>query len=162
MNAMFCVSPAPIVMAPLWIVMARAGGAASAASDYAARFTLETAAETETDSFDFGDGNGAVEATLNIATITMWDVLPANASGDWTILGGGRVKLAGRTRLSGLAFPDSSDVRIDLAGSTLRVSSLTVDGVALRGTYTSATLPSILVGEGSLEVLHPATMFTVR
>ena len=138
-----------------------ADGETIPSADYAARFTLDIAPETETDSFDFGDGEGAVEATLLVSTLTMWDIIPSDASGDWTLLDGARAKLSGRTRLRALAV-QSADTKIDLAGQTLRVDSLVIDGVQYRGTYTAATLPGLLVGEGTLEVAKGGTFILMR
>lgn len=138
-----------------------ADGETIPSADYAARFTLDIAPETETDSFDFGDGEGAVEATLLVSTLTMWDGIPSDASGDWTLLDGARAKLSGRTRLRALAV-QSADTKIDLAGQTLRVDSLVIDGVQYRGTYTAATLPGLLVGEGTLEVAKGGTFILMR
>ena len=51
-----------------------------------------------------------------------------------------------------MTIADSSDVKIDLNGFRLTVSSLFVDGEKLKGAYTAATLPSVLTGEGTLVV----------
>lgn len=126
----------------------KAGGEAISSADYAARFTLETAEGTETDSFDYGDGEGAVEATIYVSTLTMWDVLPADASGEWVFKDGARVKLSGNVKLASLAV-ESANVKIDLNGYRLVVPSLTIGGSKTKGVYTSANL-AMLKGDGSL------------
>lgn len=138
----------------------KAGGEAISSADYTARFTLETAAATETDSYDYGDGRGAVEATLFVSTLTMWDVLPAATTGAWTFKDGARVKLAGNAKLSELAV-ETGDVKIDLNGCRLAVSSLTVGGVRLKGQFTSADL-AMLVGDGTLVAGSGGLVVVVR
>jgi len=137
-----------------------AGGEAIPSADYAAHFTLETAADTETDSYDYGDGNGAVEATLLVSTLTMWDILPAEAAGDWTFKTGARVKLDRNAKVAELTV-ESADVKIDLNGCKLKVSALTVAGEKKTGEFNSATLP-VLVGEGSLVVAGRGFAIVVR
>ena len=102
------------------------------------------------------------DVTLRNVTLAYWEPFPAGATGDWILENGARVKLAGRTRLGALTVANGADAKIDLNGSTLRVSSLTVGGVALKGVFTSTTLPSLLVGEGTLEVAKEATLFSLR
>ena len=128
----------------------KAGGELISSDDYAARFSLETAADTETDSYDYGDGNGAVEATLLVSTFTMWEHLPANVSGDWTFKDGARVKLNRDTKIAALTV-ETEGVKIDLNGHDLKVASLFVNGEKKKGEFTAANL-SILTGEGSLIV----------
>ena len=107
--------------------------------------------------------NGATgnETTPYHLTLTYWEPFPASASGDWTIKGGARVKLDRNVSIGELTV-ESSDVRIDLNGKKLAVSALTVGGVSYKGTQTSATLPAILVGDGTLEIGETGTVIVFR
>lgn len=101
------------------------------------------------------------ETTPYNLTLTYWEPFPAGASGDWTVKGGARVKLDRNVSVGELAI-ESSDVRIDLNGKKLAVSALTVGGVSYKGTQTSATLPAILVGDGTLEIGETGTVIVFR
>ena len=91
--------------------------------------------------------------TLRNVTVTYWEPFPASArDADWTIQPGARVKLAKNTRIGALDIPDATDVKIDLNGFKLTVSSLTIAGEKKKGEFTAATLPSVLAGEGTLAV----------
>ena len=118
---------------------------------YESNFTLVQNRET---------GN---EVTPYNLTVTYWEsVLGGGSSTDWTIQPGARVKLTKNTRVGALNIPDAADVKIDLNGHKLTVSSLTVGGVTMKGEYTSATLSSCLVGEGSLSVAGKALVIVIR
>ena len=138
----------------------KVGGELISSDDSAARFSLEIAADTETDSYDYGDGNGAVEATLLVSTFTMWEHLPANVSGDWTFKDGARVKLNRDTKIAALTV-ETEGVKIDLNGHNLKVASLFVNGEKKKGEFTAANL-SILTGEGGLVVGGPGFSIVVR
>ena len=103
------------------------------------------------------------ETILSRLTITYWEsVLGGGSSTDWTIQPGARVKLTKNTRVGALNIPDATDVKIDLNGHKLTVSSLTVGGVTMKGEYTSATLSSCLVGDGSLTVAGKGLVIMFR
>ncbi len=124
-------------------------GAKVGQAAYESNFTLVQNRET---------GN---ETTPYNLTLTYWEPFPAGASGDWTVKGGARVKLDRNVSVGELAI-ESSDVRIDLNGKKLAVSALTVGGVSYKGTQTSATLPAILVGDGTLEIGETGTVIVFR
>ena len=79
-------------------------------------------------------------------------MLGGGSSTDWTIQPGARVKLTKNTRIGALDIPDASDVKIDLNGYELKVSSLTIAGEKKKGEFTAESLPAILIGEGKLVV----------
>lgn len=95
-------------------------------------------------------------------TLTWWEPFPTDASGAWTLLDGARVRLAGNAKVGALAVEPGADAKIDLNGHTLKVSSLTVNGVSLKGAYTAESLPSLLVGNGSLTIGASPTIISVR
>ncbi len=140
--------------------MIRHNGETITAENYAALFSLDEVG-TEAGSYDYADGEGAVETTMTVSTLTLWDVIPSNASGDWTLLDGARARLVGRTRLNALTVV-SADGKIDLNGQNLRVKSLVVAGQKLTGSFTAATLPDVLVGEGKLDVAYGATVIMLK
>lgn len=118
---------------------------------YESNFTLVQNRET---------GN---EVTPYNLTVTYWEsVLGGGSSTDWTIQPGARVKLAGDTRVGALNIPDAADVKIDLNGFKLTVSSLTIEGETMKGEYTSTTLSDVLVGEGSLSVAGQGLVIVIR
>ena len=122
-------------------------GAKVSAAVYESQFTLVT--------------NGVAEtATPYNVTLTYWEPFPERTVRDWTIEEGARVKL-GRNVSLGDVTVESNDVSFDLNGFALRAESMTVDGVPLKGKYTSATL-GILKGEGLLEVGIRPTVIVVR
>ena len=93
------------------------------------------------------------ETILSRLTITYWEsVLGGGSSTDWTIQTGARVKLTKNTRIGALDIPDASDVKIDLNGYELKVSSLTIAGEKKKGEFSAESLPAILIGEGKLVV----------
>ena len=103
------------------------------------------------------------ETTPYNLTVTYWEsVLGGGSSTDWTIQPGARVKLTKNTRIGALDIPDASDVKIDLNGFKLTVSSLTVGGVTMKGEYTSTNLSDVLVGEGSLSVAGKGLVIMIR
>ena len=90
---------------------------------------------------------------LKQLTVTYWEsVWTGVPKADWTIQTGARVKLTKNTRIGALDIPDASDVKIDLNGYELKVSSLTIAGEKKKGEFTAETLPAILIGEGKLVV----------
>lgn len=102
------------------------------------------------------------ETILNRLTLTYWEsVLGGGSSTDWTIQPGARVKLDKDTRVGALNIPDAADVKIDLNGHKLTVSSLTVGGVTMKGEFTSATL-GCLTGDGSLSVAGNGLVIVIR
>ena len=108
---------------------------------YASNFTLVQNSET---------GN---ETTPYNLTVTYWEpVWTGVPKTDWTIQTGARVKLTQNTRIGALDIPDATDVKIDLNGYELKVSSLTIAGEKKKGEFTAATLSGILTGEGKLSV----------
>lgn len=118
---------------------------------YASNFTLVQNSET---------GN---ETTPYNLTLTYWEPFPLSSSlTDWEIRPGARVKLENNTRIEALTIADDDDVKIDLAGHTLTVWSLSVDGERKKGKFTAATLPSVLTGEGTLVVTGPGSIYVVR
>ena len=123
-----------------------AGGETISSASYEAVFSLETAPAKEAGTYDYGQG--AVAEDMNVATLTMWDALPANASGDWTFKDGTRVKLNRNAKIAALTV-EGADVKIDLNGYNLKVSSFFVNGEKKKGDFTAANL-SILTGEGCL------------
>lgn len=139
----------------------RVSGETLSAADYASLMSLETIG-TETGSYDYGDGEGPVEKSVAVATLTLWDVLHASDTGDWTLKDGARVRLAGKARIGALSIEPGADAKIDLNGNALVVSSLTLNGENLKGTFTSATLPALLLGEGTLSVGRAPTLIMVH
>lgn len=118
---------------------------------YASNFTLVQNSET---------GN---ETTPYNLTLTYWEPFPQSSSlTDWEIRPGARVKLENNTRIETLTIADADDVKIDLAGHTLTVWTLFVDGEKKKGKFTAATLPSVLTGEGTLVVTGPGSIYVVR
>ena len=106
---------------------------------YESSFTLVQNSET---------GN---ETTPYNLTVTYWEpVWTGVPKTDWTIQTGARVKLTQNTRIGALDIPDATDVKIDLNGYELKVSSLTIAGEKKKGEFTAATLSGILAGEGKL------------
>ena len=92
-----------------------------------------------------------------------WEPFPQSSSlTDWEIRPGARVKLENNTRIETLTIADADDVKIDLAGHTLTVWTLFVDGEKKKGKFTAATLPSVLTGEGTLVVTGPGSIYVVR
>jgi len=118
---------------------------------YAASFTL-----TE------GPATGSATTPYNL-TLTYWEPFPAGGSAtDWTLLSGARTRLVADERAGNVSIPADADVKIDLCGHTLRVKSLTVGGVRKTGEFTAQTLPSLLVGEGSLVADAPGLTIYIR
>lgn len=103
--------------------------------------------------------DGDVEYPVKKMTVTLWDSFPADASGEWIAKAGARVKLSGNVKLASLTI--EAGAVIDLNGHTLKTSALTVDGVTMKGEYTSATL-ECLVGEGSLAVAGNGLVIVIR
>jgi hypothetical protein len=90
----------------------------------------------------------------------VWTGVPKT---DWTIQTGARVKLTQNTRIGALDIPDATtDVKIDLNGYELKVSSLTIAGEKKKGEFTAATLSGILTGEGKLSVVGSGFTVTIR
>ena len=90
---------------------------------------------------------------LKQLTVTYWESVWAGVpKADWTVQTGARVKLTKNTRIGSLDIPDASDVKIDLNGYELKVSSLTIEGEKKKGEFTAESLPAILIGEGKLVV----------
>lgn len=139
----------------------RVSGETLSAADYASLMSLETIG-TETGTYDYGDGEGPVEKSVAVATLTLWDVLHASDTGDWTLKDGARVRLAGKARIGALSIEPGADAKIDLNGNALVVSSLALNGENLKGTFTSATLPTLLIGEGTLSVGRAPTLIMVH
>ena len=108
--------------------------------------------------------NGATgnETTPYNLTITYWEpVWTGVPKADWTVQPGARVKLTKDTKIGVLTVADATDVKIDLNGYNLKVSSLFVNGEKKKGEFTAANL-SILTGEGSLIVGGPGFSVFVR
>ena len=117
---------------------------------YASNFTLVQNSET---------GN---ETTPYNLTLTYWEPFPQSSSlTDWEIRPGARVKLENNTRIETLTIADDDDVKIDLAGHTLTVWSLFVDGEKKKGKFTAETL-GCLTGQGMLVVSGPGSIYVVR
>ncbi len=106
------------------------------------------------------------ETTPYNLTLTYWEPFPASArNAAWTVRPGARVKLAGNTRIGALDIPAGADVKIDLNGFKLTVSSLTVNGAKKKGSFTAAdseTLGFTLLGEGSLGTAQGGTVICFR
>jgi len=131
------------------------------ATDYAANFKRTVATDKESGTFDYGDGEVSVE--MNVVTLTLWDSLPADASGAWTVKDGARVKLTENVKLDSLTVEGTGAV-IDLNDHTLKVpaNALTVNGeVIAKGTYTGETLPTGFTN-GTVEVLSPGLVLVFR
>ncbi len=131
------------------------------ATDYAANFKRTVATDKEAGTFDYGDGEVSVE--MNVVTLTLWDSLPADASGAWTVKDGARVKLTENVKLDSLTVEGTGAV-IDLNDHTLKVpaNALTVNGeVIAKGTYTGETLPTGFTN-GTVEVLSPGLVLVFR
>ena len=113
-----------------------------------------TAASQSDFSIDvLGTYNQGEENEYRRVSIVWWEPFPASArDADWTIQTGARVKLTKNTRIGALDIPDATDVKIDLNGYKLTVSSLTIAGEKKKGEFTAATLPDILTGDGKLAV----------
>jgi len=100
-----------------------------------------------------GTYNEGEENEYRRVSIVWFEPFPASArNADWTVQTGARVKLTKNTRIGALDIPDASDVKIDLNGYELKVSSLTIEGEKKKGEFTAETLPAILIGEGKLVV----------
>ena len=100
-----------------------------------------------------GTYNEGEENEYRRVSIVWFEPFPASArDADWTIQTGARVKLTKNTRIGALDIPDATDVKIDLNGYKLTVSSLTIAGEKKKGEFTAATLPDILTGDGKLAV----------
>lgn len=137
----------------------KVGGETISPESYAANFSLETEAEKVPGSYDYGEGE--VEEQMNVSTFTMWDIPPFRAAGNWVFQDGARVRLNKNTSMAALNV-ETEDVKIDLNGYALKVSSLTIAGEKKKGEFTAATLPAILTGEGSLTVSGPGFAVFVR
>lgn len=125
-------------------------GAKVDADTYAANFTLTVNSVSET---------GKTPYSL---TLAYWEsVLGGGSRKDWTVQPGARVRLAKNTRIGALNIPDAADVKIDLNGFKLTVSSLTVAGEKKKGEFTPANL-EVLVGNGSLAVGGSGFVVTIR
>lgn len=123
---------------------------------YGSRFTLTTSG-TEQGTYD------EVETTMNIATLTLWDLLDSTATGAWTVKDGARVKLTGNVKLDSLTVEGTGAV-IDLNDYTLKVpaNSLTVNGeVIAKGTHTDESLPPCFTN-GTVEVLSGGLVLVFR
>ena len=108
--------------------------------------------------------NGATgnETTPYNLTITYWEpVWTGVPKADWTVQPGARVKLTKDTKIGVLTVADATDVKIDLNGYNLKVSSLFVNGEKKKGEFTAANL-SILTGAGSLTIGGPGFSVFVR
>lgn len=118
------------------------------AATYASSFTLTVNSVAETG-----------ETPYNL-TLTYWEPAFANSSArDWTILNGARIKLFKNIHIGALDIPDATDVKINLNGFKLTVSSLTIGSEKMTGEFTAANL-SALAGDGSLLVGgHPLIIF---
>ena len=100
-----------------------------------------------------GTYNPGEENEYRRVLLAWWEPFPASErDADWTIQPGARVKLTKNTRVGALNIPDAADVKIDLNGYELKVSSLTIEGEKKKGEFTAETLPAILIGEGKLVV----------
>ena len=122
-----------------------------------------TAANKDNFSIDvLGTYNQGEENEYRRVSLTYWEsVLGGGSSTDWTIQPGARVKLTKNTRVGALNIPDAADVKIDLNGFKLTVSSLTVGSETKKGTFTSETL-DCLIGEGSLSVAGKGLVIMIR
>lgn len=121
------------------------GGETITAEFYGSNFSLQTIG-TEEGSYN----NEAVK--INVVELAYWEPLPAGSADTWTFHPGARVKLAKNTHIGAVALNESDDVKIDLNGFNLTVSALTVNGEKKTGVFTSAILPGLLAGDGSLVV----------
>ena len=137
----------------------KAGGETISSASYEANFSLETASTKEAGTYDYGEG--AVAEDMNVTTLTMWEQLPANAAGNWTFKDGARVKLNRNTKIAALDV-ETADVKIDLNGYNLKVSTLTVNGEKKKGEFNKDNLSMTLTGEGSLIVGGPGFSVFVR
>ena len=103
--------------------------------------------------------NEGEENEYRNVSILYWEPFPATTQNDsWTMEDGARVKLSANVKIASLTVSAGVDAKIDLGGHVLRVSALVVNGTSLKGSFNSETLPSLLVGEGSLEVQQEATL----
>ena len=101
-----------------------------------------TAASQSDFSIDvLGTYNQGEENEYRRVSIVWWEPFPASArDADWTIQTGARVKLTKNTRIGALDIPDATtDVKIDLNGYELKVSSLTIAGEKKKGEFTAAS-----------------------
>ena len=108
--------------------------------------------------------NGATgnETTPYNLTITYWEPVWAGVpKSDWTVQPGARVKLTKDTKIGVLTVADATDVKIDLNGYNLKVSSLFVNGEKKKGEFNKDNL-SILTGAGSLTIGGPGFSVFVR
>lgn len=111
---------------------------------------------------ELGTYNQGEENEYRRVSIVWFEPFPASSgSTAWTIQPGARVKLAANTRAGAVTIPDSSDVKINLNGCNLKVSSLFVNGEKKRGEFTKDNL-SILVGSGTLTIGAEATKIMLR
>ena len=132
------------------------GGESIGSELYGSRFTLTTSG-TEQGTYD------EVAETMNIATLTLWDLLDSTATGAWTVKDGARVKLTGNVKLDALTVEGTGAV-IDLNGHTLKVpaNALTVNGeVIAKGTHTDESLPPCFTN-GTVEVLAGGLVLVFR
>lgn len=107
--------------------------------------------------------NEGEETEYRNVSMIWWESFPATTQNDaWTMEDGARVKLSSNVKIASLTVPGGADAKIDLNGKKLAVSALTVGGVSYKGTQTAATLPAILVGDGTLEIGENGTMIVFR
>ena len=112
---------------------------------------------------ELGTYNPGEENEYRRVLLAWWEPFPASErDANWTVQPGARVKLTKNTRIGALDIPDASDVKIDLNGYELKVSSLTIEGEKKKGEFTAETLPAILIGEGKLVVTVPGSIYIVR
>lgn len=110
-----------------------------------------------------GTYNPGEENEYRRVLLAWWEPFPASErDADWTVRPGARVKLTKNTRIGSLDIPVATDVKIDLNGYELKVSSLTIEGEKKKGEFTAETLPAILIGEGKLVVTWPGSIYVVR
>ena len=109
-----------------------------------------------------GTFNPGEENEYRRVSLVYWEPFPLSSSlTDWEIRPGARVKLENNTRIETLTIADADDVKIDLAGHTLTVWSLFVDGEKKKGKFTAETL-GCLTGQGTLVVSGPGSIYIVR
>ena len=129
----------------------------------AGRFLIdgaEVTAEAAAAVLSIIDNPGETEGTGTV-TLTTIDNLPQSTATGWSINRGAYIRLSTNTRGGRVVIADSTDVKIDLNGYNLKVSTLTVNGEKKKGEFNKDNL-SILTGSGSLTVGGPGFSVFVR
>ena len=105
----------------------------------------------------------AIPSATHLPSMQDGDSAAALRTTNWELSGHGAIRLTADTKVASLtiAANDGSQC-VYTDGHTLRVTALTVGGVALHGTQTASTLPGVVVGPGSVVVDDAVTIVLFR